>query len=72
MQAPQSHAGAFLKLLDDTTDDFCIRTLPDKADLPARLRKNFNGSLEQVYSQLQSRNHQGAGIFVAVNGGGHK
>lgn len=72
MEAPQSHARAFLKLLDDTTDAFCIRTLPDKADLPARLRKNFNGSLEQVYSQLQSRNHQGAGIFVAINEGGHK
>jgi hypothetical protein len=70
---PQVETRAFLKLLAPKAQKFHFRTFNDKKKSTGKgLTGKFEGSIDQIESDLASRNAKGAGIFVVINEGGQK
>jgi len=63
-------ARGFLEALAcDVEDTFCFRTFPDRG---AGFGRNYEGTLDNVWSSLVGDQDEGHGVFVVVNAGGHK
>ena len=69
--SPAEQTTAFLKALDRQADTFAFRVLPEGAGTSVKA-SNHTGRIIDLQPKLEQMNHQGGGIFVAINEGGRR
>lgn len=67
LQLELTTAHAFLKALDQSTNEFTFQTFDDRQARDKSLNKILHGTLEQHLKTLIELNNAGAGVFVCVN-----
>ena len=73
MKPDRTAAVRFLAALDCTATAFCFQTFDDdKRRGNPKLARTLHGSISDLFDALSRLNHNGAGVFVAVNAIKHR
>lgn len=70
LKQDQSAAAHFLTLLDEGAEQFCFRVFDDnEVRKDPKLAAKFEGTLDEVWPRLASKQGQGCGVYVVANAG---
>jgi hypothetical protein len=62
-----AQAERYLTMLDEDAESFCFQTFDDSPEKRPHLARTVHGRLDDVWTELDALNQQGAGVFVAPN-----